>query len=100
VGATLDAIGAEDAEASADSPADGGPESTKRGRARRIYAELSADGAPVSGARLAQAADLSPSYARMLAAEFAAELPRPAQRNGHHDTPPDTLVGLDPEAIR
>jgi hypothetical protein len=50
---------------------------------------------------LAEAADLSPSYARLLAAEFAATPPELAPRNGHREAPPhtlNTLVRLDPEA--
>jgi hypothetical protein len=48
---------------------------TKRERAERAWSALSADGAPVTGAQLAAAADLSQSYARSLVAQF--------QGNGH-----------------
>jgi hypothetical protein len=41
---------------------------TKRVQAKRAYAELSADGAPVSAGQLAAAAGLSASYARALLA--------------------------------
>ena len=55
---------------------------TKRALAERAYADLAAEGTPVSGAQLAEAAGLSPSYARALAAEFQARPPASAQRNG------------------
>jgi hypothetical protein len=48
---------------------------TKRAQAERVYAELSATGAPVSAGQLAAAAGLSASYARALVAQFQA---RPA----------------------
>jgi hypothetical protein len=41
---------------------------------------------------------LAAEFTVEFAGEFAAELPAPAQRNGHHDTPPHTLIRLDPEA--
>jgi hypothetical protein len=44
--------------------------SSKRERARQAYAALVAAGEPVTGARLAEAADLSASYGRALLAEF------------------------------
>ena len=50
--------------------------------AERAYAALGADGAPISAAQLAESAGLSPSYARALAAEFAARPTSAAQRNG------------------
>ena len=46
---------------------------TKRAQAERVYAELSADGAPVSAGQLAAAAGLSASYGRALVAEFQAD---------------------------
>jgi hypothetical protein len=69
-------------------PAPPGVEPTsKRRHARRIYAELSATGSTVTGARLAEAAGLSPSYARALLAEFTTEFPAEPptgpQGNGH-----------------
>jgi hypothetical protein len=56
---------------------------TKRALAERAYAALSAEGAPVTGAQLAETVGLSASYARALAAEFQARPPAPARRNGH-----------------
>jgi hypothetical protein len=76
-------------DASAADPAPPGVEpTTKRRRAQRVYVELAADGSPVTGARLAEAAGVSASYARELLAEFHAEAPAsPTERNGH-TTPP------------
>jgi hypothetical protein len=48
---------------------------TKRAQAERIYADLSATGAPVSAGQLATAAGLSASYARALVAQFQARPP-------------------------
>jgi hypothetical protein len=56
---------------------------TKRALAERVYADLSADGAPVSSGQLATAASLSPSYARALIAEFHTRPPAALQHNGH-----------------
>jgi hypothetical protein len=64
-------------------------EPSKRERARAAYAALVAAGQPVTGARLAEAADLSASYGRALLAEFQAD-PTPAQANGQR---PDVEVG-------
>jgi hypothetical protein len=55
---------------------------TKRAQAERVYAELSAEGAPVSAGQLAAAAGLSASYARALAAEFQTRPPTALQHNG------------------
>ena len=55
---------------------------TKRAQAERVYAELSATGAPVSAGQLAAAAGLSASYARALVAEFHAQPPTALQHNG------------------
>jgi hypothetical protein len=71
------------ASASADPERPGAGAPTKRALAERAYAALSAEGAPVTGAQLAEAAGLSASYLRALAAEFQARPPAPAQRNGH-----------------
>jgi hypothetical protein len=74
-------------------PSGAGPERpgaaapTKRALAERAYAALSADGAPVGGAQLAEAAGLSASYARALAAEFQAHPPAVAARNGQPSAP-------------
>jgi hypothetical protein len=67
---------------SADGQRPGAEVLTKRAQAERVYAELSADGAPVSAGQLAADAGLSPSYARALVAEFHARLPAAAQNNG------------------
>jgi hypothetical protein len=56
---------------------------TKRARAERIYADLSATGAPVSTGQLAAAAGLSASYARALVAQFQTQSPVALERNGH-----------------
>ena len=50
---------------------------SKRARAERAYADLSADGSPVSAVELAAAADLSASYARSLVNQFAGNGHRP-----------------------
>jgi hypothetical protein len=57
---------------------------SKRERARQAYAALRAAGQPVTGARLAQAADISASYGRALLADFQADptLTDPVQANG------------------
>jgi hypothetical protein len=53
-------------------------------RARRAYDALVAAGQPVTGARLAEAAEVSPSYGRALLAEFRADptLLDPGHANG------------------
>jgi hypothetical protein len=66
---------------------------TKRAQAERVYAELSADGALVSAGQLAVAAELSPSYARALVAEFNARPSAAFQRNGRRPT----MAVPDPE---
>ena len=48
-------------------------EPSKRERARQAYAALVAAGQPVTGARLAEAADISASYGRALLADFQAD---------------------------
>jgi hypothetical protein len=77
------AAGAGQAPGSAKPEPSGAGVATKRALAERAYADLAADGAPVSGAQLAEAVGLSASYARALAAEFGARPPAPARRNGH-----------------
>ena len=67
---------------------------TKRAQAKRAYADLSADGAPVSAGQLAAAAGLSASYARALLAEFHTQPPAALQDNGQRPAPADA----DPEA--
>jgi hypothetical protein len=60
---------------------------TKRAQAERVFADLSADGAPVSAGQLAAAAGLSASYARALLAEFQAQPPTALQHNGRRPAP-------------
>ncbi len=55
---------------------------TKRAQAERVYADLSATGAPVSAGALAAAAGLCASYARALVAQFQARPPAALQHNG------------------
>jgi hypothetical protein len=62
-------------------------EPSKRERARAAYAALVADGQPVTGARLAEAADISASYGRALLAEFQADPTRPPPRPTGSDRP-------------
>jgi len=69
-------------------PAGEGP--SKRKRARQAYAALVAAGQPVTGARLAEAADISASYGRALLADFQADPTLPAQANGQR---PEVEVG-------
>jgi hypothetical protein len=61
---------------------------TKRAHAERLYAELSATGAPVSAGQLAAAAGLSASYARALMVQFQAQPPGVLQHNGRPSAPP------------
>jgi hypothetical protein len=66
-----------------DTPVPAGEPGGKRERARLAYTALLAAGQPVTGARLADAADVSPSYGRALLAEFTADPTLdPAQGNG------------------
>jgi hypothetical protein len=68
-----------------------GSESSKRERARQAYAALVAAGRPVTGARLAEAADdISASYGRALLADFQADPTISAQANGQR---PDAEEG-------
>jgi hypothetical protein len=67
---------------------------TKRVQAERVYADLSAEGAPVSAGQLAAAAGLSASYARALIAQFHAQPPTALEANGRRPAPADA----DPEA--
>jgi hypothetical protein len=87
--ATSALLGAEPAQAGVDQAANsaeaerpGAEALTKRALAERAYAELGADGAPVSAAQLAEVVGLSPSYACALAAEFGVRPPVLAGRNG------------------
>jgi hypothetical protein len=59
---------------------------SKRERVRQAYAALLAAGEPVTGTRLAEAADVSASYGRALLAEFQAN-PAAAQANGQRPDP-------------
>jgi hypothetical protein len=69
-----------------------GEEPSKRERARQAYAALVAAGQPVTGARLAEAADISASYGRALLADFQSDpnLTNPVQANGQR---PGAQVG-------
>jgi hypothetical protein len=69
---------------------------TKRAQAERIYATLSADGAPVSAGQLAAAAGLSASYARALIAQFQARPPATVNQNGRR--PAASAVDANSEA--
>jgi hypothetical protein len=60
---------------------------SKRERARQAYAALVAAGQPVTGARLAEAADISASYGRALLAEFQADPTLASQANGQRPGP-------------
>ena len=68
------------APSSAEAQQPGAEALTKRAQAERLYAHLSADGAPVSAGQLAAAAGLSASYARALVAEFHARPPATSSR--------------------
>jgi hypothetical protein len=59
-----------------------GEPASKRERVRAAYAALQAAGEPVTGARLAEAAGVSPSYGRALLAEFTADPATAEQGNG------------------
>jgi hypothetical protein len=63
---------------------------TKRAQAERVYAQLSADGAPVSAGQLAAAAGLSASYARALVAQFQVRPATALQDNGRRLVAADT----------
>jgi hypothetical protein len=63
-----------------------GEPASKRERVRAAYEALTAAGEPVTGARLAEAAGVSPSYGRALLAEFTAN-PADAQPNGARPDP-------------
>jgi hypothetical protein len=63
-----------------------GGEPSKRERARQAYTALVAAGQPVTGARLAEAADISASYGRALLAEFQADPTLASQANGQRPT--------------
>jgi hypothetical protein len=68
---------------------------TKRAQAERAYAQLSADGVPVSAGQLAAAAGLSASYARALVAEFQARSLATVERNGRR--PAAVAAEADPQ---
>src|SRR5215208_5019545 len=61
-GAAAAEVSAERPPSSAEAPQPGAEVLTKRAQAERIYADLSADGAPISAGQLAAAAGLSASY--------------------------------------
>jgi hypothetical protein len=77
----------------AEAPQSGHEALTKRAQAERIYADLSADGAPISAGQLAAAVGLSASYARALIAQFHAQPPTTLEANGRRPAPADA----DPE---
>jgi hypothetical protein len=79
---------------SALTPPTGAEALTKRARAERAYAELSATGAPVSAGQLAAAAGLSAGYARALVAEFQAQPPATVEHNGRRPA----AAAANPEA--
>ena len=85
---------ADQAPASAKVQPSGAEVLTKRAQAERIYATLSATGAPVSAGQLAAAAGLSASYARALVAQFQARPPAAVEHNGRRPAAADA----DPEA--
>jgi hypothetical protein len=87
-------VGAEVAPISAEAQPSGAEVLTKRTQAERAYAELSANGAPVSAGQLAAAAGLSASYARALVAQFQARLPAASYHNGRR---PAAAADADPE---
>jgi hypothetical protein len=66
---------------------------TKRAQAERVYADLSAEGAPVSAGQLAAAAGLSASYARALIAQFQTRLPAAVEQNGRRPASADADPG-------
>jgi len=70
---------------------------SKRARAERLYAELSANGAPPTSAQLAVAAGLSGSYARALVAQFQTQPPAALQHNGRRPSTP-AMAELGQEA--
>jgi hypothetical protein len=74
------------AQAVTEPPATAGETGGKRERVRQAYAALVAAGELVTGARLAEAAGVSPSYGRALLAEFQAD-PAAAQPNGQQPHP-------------
>jgi hypothetical protein len=69
---------------------------TKRAQAERVYADLSAEGAPVSAGQLATAAGLSASYARALMAQFQTRPTAAVEQNGRR--PAAVATDADPEA--
>ena len=86
-------VSAERSPVSAEAPQPGAEMLTKRAQAERIYAALSADGAPISAGQLAAAAGLSASYARALIAQFQSRLPAAVEQNGHRPAPADPEAG-------
>jgi len=78
-------------------PQPGAEALTKRAQAERIYADLSATGAPVSAGQLAAAAGLSASYARALVAQFQAQ-PSTSLRDHGRLSPPPAMAAPAQEA--
>ena len=81
-------VSADVAPSSAPAPPAGVEVLTKRAQAERAYADLSADGAPVSAGQLAAATGLSASYARALVAQFQTQPPAALRCNGRPSSPP------------
>jgi hypothetical protein len=84
------------APSSAQTPSTGAEVLTKRARAKRAYATLSADGGSVSAGQLAAAAGLSASYARALLAQFESRPPAAIEQNGRRSAA--VATDADPEA--
>jgi hypothetical protein len=97
VSAERPSTSADPAPGSADAATVGAEVLTKRARAERLYADLSASGAPVSAGQLAAAAGLSGSYARALVAQFQTQPPAAVQHNGRPSSLP-TMAELGQEA--
>jgi hypothetical protein len=89
-------VSAEQRPASAELEQPGVEVLTKRAQAERAYANLSADGVPVSAGQLAAAAGLSASYARALVAEFQTRPSAAVEQNGRR--PGAVATDDDPEA--
>jgi hypothetical protein len=87
-GAGLPTPGTDQAPGGAKAERSGAGALTKRALAERAYTALAADSQRVSAVQLAEAAGLSPSYARALAAEFASRPRAAAQRNGQPSNRP------------
>jgi hypothetical protein len=90
------AVGAELAPASAEPQRPGAEVLTKRAQAERIYADLSAEEAPVSAGQLAAAAGLSRQLRPRPDRPVPDSPPAAADQNGHR--PAAVATDTDPEA--